>query len=327
MPKKHSDNKEQPRGLTRKLDKNGKTNPKYVDLLDEDPALAGQKFVCMSFATPEDIIKQKEMFFFDEFIKYWDFAKSLDKFSQFLNFVSYKYDIDQALISKDLEEFVKEEKSKLLLTTIEDEYKTFIENNEERLENEFMEAHEFRTCTRGLKIRGSFETQEEAEVRCKFLREVDPNHNIFVGKVGVWMPWNPDAYKTGRVEFMEEELNELMAKKRQNDEFTKIEFEKRVREAKENAIKENIRKAKEAGNVLTQTIDKDGNLISIKAADEELTSADITKELFNNEDAIFGEKSKNNDHGMKELLERQAERDTLKKTNAVVSSPNDKEGN
>jgi hypothetical protein len=304
----NSNNKDAPKGMTRKLKDDGTPNPKYVDLLDEDPIIAGQKYVCISFADPSDIIKQKEMFFFDEFIKYWDFAKSVDKFAQFLNFVSYKYDLDQASLSKDLEEFVKEEKSNLLLTTIEDEYKTFLENHEERLENEFMEQHEFRTCTRGLKIRGSFETDKEAETRAKFLRELDPNHNILVGKVGVWMPWNPDAYKTGRVEYMEEELNELMAKKRQNDEITKIEFEKRVREAKENAIKENIKKAKETGNVLTQTINKDGNLVSVNHADEELTSADIAKELFNNENAIVGDKAKNNDHGLQELLERQTAR-------------------
>lgn len=323
MSQKHNNKKKAPRGMTQKLDKNGEPNPKYIDLLDEDPTLAGQKFICMSFATPEDIIKQKEMFFFDEFIKYWDFAKSVDKFAQFLNFVSYKYDVDQAALSKDLEEFVKEERTKLLLTTIEDEYKTFLEMNEDRLENEFMEAHEFQTCTRGLKIRGAFETQEEAETRCKFLRDIDPNHNIFVGKVGVWMPWNPDAYKTGRVEYMEEELNELMSKKRSNDELARTDFEKRVRDAKETAIKENIKKAKESGNVLTQTIDKDGNLISVNSADEALTSADISRELFNNEDAIVGEKAKKNDHGFADALQRQVERDVLKRENTVVTEKSD----
>jgi hypothetical protein len=301
--------------MTRKLDNNGNPNPKYVDLLDEDPTIAGQKFVCMSFVSPEDIIKQKEMFFFDEFIKFWDFSKSIDKFSQFLSFVSYKYDLDQQSLSKDFEEFVKEEKSNLLITTIEDEYKTFLENNEERLENEYMEQNLFRTSTRGLKIRGSFETLKEAEMRCKLIRELDPNHNIFVGKVGVWMPWNPDAYKTGRVEYMEEELNELMAKKRQNDETTKIEFEKRVRETKEKAIQENIRKARETGNVLTQTIDKDGNLISVNQMDEELTSADIANELFNNENAIVGEAALHNDHGLKGILERSLEHSLQEENN------------
>ena len=32
---------------------NGKNNPKYVDLLEEDKPIAGQKFVCVSFVSPE----------------------------------------------------------------------------------------------------------------------------------------------------------------------------------------------------------------------------------------------------------------------------------
>ena len=40
----------------KKNSKNGKPNPKYVDLLEEDKPVAGQKFVCMSFVSPEKII-------------------------------------------------------------------------------------------------------------------------------------------------------------------------------------------------------------------------------------------------------------------------------
>jgi hypothetical protein len=32
--------------------KNGRLIPKYVDLLDEDPSIAGQRFSCMSFICP-----------------------------------------------------------------------------------------------------------------------------------------------------------------------------------------------------------------------------------------------------------------------------------
>ena len=45
------------------------SNPKYVDLLEEDKPIAQQKFVCVSFVSPEKEIKAKEMFFFDEFIE------------------------------------------------------------------------------------------------------------------------------------------------------------------------------------------------------------------------------------------------------------------
>ena len=47
----------------------------------------------------------------------------------------------------------------------------------------------------------------------KLLREIDPNHDVYVGPVGMWMPWEPEAYKTGRVEYMEDELNQLMKEK------------------------------------------------------------------------------------------------------------------
>ena len=43
---------------------NGKNNPKYVDLLEEDKNIAGQKFVCVSFCSPEKILKDKQLFFF-----------------------------------------------------------------------------------------------------------------------------------------------------------------------------------------------------------------------------------------------------------------------
>ena len=86
--------------------------------------------------------------------------------------------------------------------------------NEERLEDDFNTIHDFQTSVRGLKVRGSYSTQQEAELRCKLLREVDPNHNVYVGPVGMWMPWEPEAYKTGRVEYLEEELNKLMHEKK-----------------------------------------------------------------------------------------------------------------
>ena len=78
-------------GVERKLEQSGKPNPKYVDLLEEDKPIAGQKFVCVSFVSPDKILKQKEIFLFEEFLKKWEFNKSMEKFHQFLNFVSYKY--------------------------------------------------------------------------------------------------------------------------------------------------------------------------------------------------------------------------------------------
>ena len=43
---------------------NGTKNPKYVDLLEEDKPIAGQKFCCVSFVSPEKILKKKNYFTF-----------------------------------------------------------------------------------------------------------------------------------------------------------------------------------------------------------------------------------------------------------------------
>ena len=57
-----------PEGVELKHNADGTENAKYIDLLDEDKAIAGQKFACLSFISPEHILKQKEMYFFENFI-------------------------------------------------------------------------------------------------------------------------------------------------------------------------------------------------------------------------------------------------------------------
>jgi hypothetical protein len=249
----------------RKLLPDGKINPKYIDLCDEDPSITGQKYVCISFVSPEKILKKRELFMFENFVKQWDFTKSMSKFSDFLNFVSYKYNIKVDDLIADYNEFLKEEEPRIKQeSAIEDDYKNFVDKQEDELNAKFSREHAFQTSVRGIKIRGAYATDYEAEMRCKKLREIDPNHDIFVGQMGIWMPWDPDAYKTGRVEFMEEELNQLHKEKLKNEERAKQEFEKRKKDMKMAAIKENINKAEKSGNALTQTIDETGNLVGVK---------------------------------------------------------------
>jgi hypothetical protein len=248
----------------RKLLPNGKKNPKYIDLCDEDQSIAGQKFVCMSFVSPEKILKKREVYLFEQFIKQWEFSKSMERYFEFIHFISYKYNLNVSDLTTDFNDFVKEETDKLRKTGIENDYKNFMDKQEDKLNEQFSREHAFQTSVRGLKVRGSFSTQEEAEARCVKMREQDPNHDIYVGPVGIWVPWDPDAYKTGRIEYMEEELNALHKEKMKNEEMAKKEFEDRVRETKKKAIMENIEKAKKSGNVLTQTMDQEGNLVGVK---------------------------------------------------------------
>jgi len=239
------------------------------DLLDEDKSIAGQKFCCISFISPENILKNKKIFLFNKFVEQWEFSKTLIKYRNFLNFLSYKYELEFEKILSDFDEFIKSEKNELSYSNMLDDYKNFLDANEERLINIFNKENNFQTNVRGIKFRGAFNTQEEAEIRCKLLREVDPYHNIGICPVGVWVPMDPEAYKTGRVEYLEEELNNLMHEKRKNEESAKENFEKRVVDAKKQAIEKNKEMAKKTGNRLTQDLNENNDLISTSSISQE----------------------------------------------------------
>lgn len=264
-------------------------NTKYVDLCDEDPPIAGQKFACMSFVSPDKILKKREVYLFNQFIKNWEFSKSMERYFEFIHFIAYKYSLKVDTLINDFNEFVKEETDKLKKSGIEDDYKNFLDKQEDRLNESFNREHAFQTSVRGLKVRGVYSTQDEAEERCKKMREHDPNHDIYVGPVGVWVPWDPDAYKTGRVEHLEEELNALHKEKLKNEEMAKKEFEERIRETKKKAIMENIEKATKSGNVLTQTMDKEGNLVGVKETVDFDSREAVTVDAAQLRDEVLGD--------------------------------------
>jgi len=264
----------------------GEKNPKYVDVLDEDSSIAGQKFSCMSFLSPDKILEKRELYLFDQFVQQWEFTKSMTKFSDFIHFISYKYNLKVDDAMADYNDFCKEEEERLKAASVTDDFQNFLDKNEEKLNERFQREHGFQTSVRGLKNRGNFATQEEAEMQCKKLREKDPNHDIFVAPVGVWLPWDPNAYKTGRVEFMEEELNQLYQEKLKNETKAKDEFDKRIKDTKEKAIEDNIKKAEQSGNVLTQSINEDGELVGVRD-----TIDFASREVANDDDKEAHEKA------------------------------------
>jgi hypothetical protein len=280
----------------RKLQDDGTPNTKYVDVLDEDKPIANQKFTCVSFVSPESTLKSKNLFFFEGFLGEYELSKSMEKYHQFLNFLAYKYNLSTETLIEDFKGFAKDEIDSLKETTVDSDYKNFVDAKEDQLDAEFLRAHEFQTSVRGLKVRGVYPTLEEAELRCKMLREMDPNHDVYVGPIGMWMPWEPDAYKTGRVEYLEDELNKLMQEKVKNQDFAKMAFDKRVKDTKKDAIRDNVEKAELFNTTLTQDVDEDGNLISVGGINsqeavlggskEEVAVGDIRSELFEGDNIV-----------------------------------------
>ena len=58
-----------------------------------------------------------------------------------------------------------------------------------------------------------------------------PKDNLYIGKVGAWLPWDPSEHLMPEVEYAEKELNELMRRYKEN-ESNKEMFFAEEREAK-----------------------------------------------------------------------------------------------
>jgi hypothetical protein len=113
--------------------------------------------------------------------------------------------------------YVKNNAAELKESKLKSLYDDFLFTNREKLEESFYIQNEFRTSVRGLKIRGVYSSNEEAVARSKKLQRNDTLHNIFVGEVGKWLPWDPAPADVADQEYAEEKLNTLMKKYKENE--------------------------------------------------------------------------------------------------------------
>jgi len=290
---------------------NGMPNPKYVDLTKEvDPPLEGQEWSVFTFISPEKILKDKHLFQFESFVKKWEFSKKMQAYTQFINFISFKYNLSAEALNNDFADFLREEGAKLTSgSTVEDDYKSFMEKHGERINKEFDAKHNFQTSVRAVKNSGNFKTEAEARERGKFIRSLFPSHTTRVGRVGEFGMWDPEYKDGGDVEYMDDELNRLVHEKEKNAAISKAAFDSRVKETKEKAIQDNIEKAEKSGNVLTQNIDEKGELYSVTTQETELrqladgegnvSAADVRNVLFEGDNVVM---DKNTDKGQSLLL-------------------------
>jgi len=201
---------------------------KQEDYLEQDPSLRGQNYVCLSFLSPENVIKRKEAYFFENFIK--DFSRDM---TEFFDNLAQKFP-DQ----KDIVKGIKDRYNYVFdPTLIEEEYNFFLRMNTDKLETEYLEQNKFQTTIRGLKIRGVFETRQEAEIRAKVLKKLDDKFNVYVADVGCWLPWDPNPDQIEDQEFAESQLNTLMKKYKENQVKKDLFFQERLKEDALHAMK------------------------------------------------------------------------------------------
>ena len=188
-----------------------------VDYLEEDPEIPTQKYCIVSFISPEKVVKQKEQFFFENFVRWLDYEWKVKGVEHFLAFVSKKYSVKIDDLLADLKDFEKVHKDEIKKTDIDDQYKTFLLKNEKELQEKFDVEVGFATNVRGVKIRRVFSSIEETQTYAKVLSRRYPKDNLYIGKVGAWLPWEPSEHLMPEVEYAERELNEIMRRYKENE--------------------------------------------------------------------------------------------------------------
>jgi hypothetical protein len=191
------------------------------DYLDEDPPLRGQNYACLSFINPDEVIKKKEVFFFEMFLK--NFSLDMKEFFAKLG-DKYKDEVDVLYTIKEKHNYIFNPDE------LYESYLYYVNNNNANLDSDYLEKNNYQTTLRGLKVRGVFDTLKEAEIRAQVLKKMDNRFNVYVGQVGCWVPFCPNPDDIQNQEYAESQLNTLMKNYKENQEKKDIFYEERKRE-------------------------------------------------------------------------------------------------
>lgn len=209
------------------------------DYLDVDKPLPGQNFYCVSFVSPDKILTQKEQFMFYHYERSVQqrLTKMLD--DALSNLVDKSEDGNV-----DVSEVIKLRKS--VTAACKDEYVTFdkfkekIEDfkfrDEEKVGEVFDKNNNFQTSVRGVKVRGTFDTKREADIRAAVLQRQDQLFDVFVGQVGYWCPWDPNPQKIDDIEYMNTDLNKLVKEYKNNEAKKDVFYQEQKNQRQKDSI-------------------------------------------------------------------------------------------
>jgi hypothetical protein len=217
-----------------------------IDYLEEDAEIPTQRYAVISFLSPEKVIKQKAEFTNEKFVEWLEYDWKATGMENYALFLSKKYSLKIEDLFKDLEEFRKVHNEAIKKTDIHEKWEVFMLKNEKDIDTEFSEKVEFRTNVRGVKVRRVFANLEETQMYAKVLQRRFPNDNLYIGKVGAWLPWDPSEHLMPEVEYAEKELNELMRKYKENEVNREMFFEEEKAQKIKAQKEENKRRQQEA---------------------------------------------------------------------------------
>lgn len=198
---------------------------KEVDYLEEDMPIKNQNYCLLSFITPNDVLKNKESYYLKYFFK--KFSQDMDSL---FNGLITKFPDEKSMI----ENIKKDHEYLFDINSLDEQYKFSKTVNSQEVESEFHKDNNFQTTISGVKVRGVFDTIEQAKNRCALLHKKDKNHNIFIGQVGCWCPFAPNPTDLEEQEYAETQLNTLMKEYKKNQENKNEIFENRRLESIKN---------------------------------------------------------------------------------------------
>ena len=113
------------------------------DYLEEDAEIRGQRYVCLSFLSPEKILDDKKVFTFTKFTE------------QFCNDVNELFSNMKEKYPDDADTFqTVTDRYRFLFNKMhmQEEYKYFMDEKSEDLDREFSETVDYQTNVRGIKV-------------------------------------------------------------------------------------------------------------------------------------------------------------------------------
>lgn len=178
--------------------------PTPLRCLDEDPVIRRQKFVCLSFLTPGDVDVRDRSYFE---ARAFALANPGDTFAD-----AGAYDAAIA---------------------------DWCAQRQTDLDEQFQESSRGKPHIPIVKVRGSYKTQSEAAERCRELAKLDKVVDIFVAPVGRWVPSDGKRREDEtEVRYAEENMQALMATRKQNQAMAREELERRRQEAVDDSVKQ-----------------------------------------------------------------------------------------
>ena len=258
---------------------------KEMDYLEQDKPVRGQNFACISFVSPEDVLRDKDVFMLGKFID--RFGRDVDAL---LSNLEAKYPQDAHLFNviRENHDFVFD------ATRLQEQHRFFTATHADDLEREFHEGRNFQTTIRGFKIRGVYDSLREAQVRSEVLKRSGDRHSIYICQVGAWCPWSPNPDAIADSEYAETQLNTLMKAYRDQEQLRDEEYERRKTRALAKSVTESpdawVERKKSELAPGASVADADGSAGAPRISVETVSAADASKNETEGASVYVGEK-------------------------------------